>query len=93
MAEAKQLGHVWWFNYTTHLRNQLSAAEKAYALAPLPQAPLFTMSCVVVKAREKSTDVIAFTVLAGFTVVQFETTLKTSIDPKPVAKSYPGKAL
>ena len=60
---------------------------------PLPQEPLFTVSWVGAKASEKSTEVTAFAVLAGVTVVQFVTTTNASIDPKPVAKSYPAKAL
>ncbi len=60
---------------------------------PLPQAPLVTVICVAVKASEKSTVEAAFAVLAGLTDVQFETTRFTSIEPNPVAKSYPGRAL
>jgi hypothetical protein len=56
---------------------------------PLPQAPLLTVSWVDVKASEKSADVVAFAVLAGETPVQFVTKTNASIDPKPVARSYP----
>ena len=54
---------------------------------PLPQVPLFTVSWAGAKASEKSTDEVAFPVLAGFTEVQFVTTAFASMDPKPVAKS------
>ena len=67
--------------------------SRVSAKVPLPQAPLFTVSWVCVKASEKSTEVAAFAVLAGETVVQFVTTTNTSIDPNPVAKSYPAEAL
>ena len=60
---------------------------------PLPHVPLFTVTWLGVKASEKSTDVDAFPVLAGATEVQFVTRAKASIDPKPVAKSYPGVAV
>ena len=51
------------------------------------------MSWAVVKAIEKSTEEAVFAVLAGLTEVQFITRKNASIDPKPVAKSYPGNAL
>jgi len=60
---------------------------------PLPQEFLLTVSWVGAKPIEKSTVVTAFAVLAGVTVVQFVTSTNASIDPKPVAKSYPAKAL
>ena len=60
---------------------------------PLPHVPLFTLICAGVKASEKSTDVDAFAALAGATEAQFATRRKASIDPNPVAKSYPGVAV
>ena len=60
---------------------------------PLPHVPLFTVTWLGVNASEKSTDVDTFPVLAGVTEVQFVTRAKASIDPKPVAKSYPGAAV
>src|SRR5437879_2270136 len=59
----------------------------------LPQEPFFTVSWVGAKASEKSTEVTAFAVLAGLTEVHCVTKTNASIDPKPVAKSYPGRAL
>jgi hypothetical protein len=58
----------------------------------VPQEPFFTVSCVGEKASEKSTEA-AFPVFAAVTEVQFVTITKASIDPKPVAKSYPVPAL
>jgi len=60
---------------------------------PLPQEPLFTVSWVGAKPIEKSTAEEALAVLAGLTEVHCVTKTNASIDPKPVAKSYPGKAL
>jgi hypothetical protein len=58
----------------------------------VPQEPFFTMSWVGEKASEKSMEA-AFPVLAAVTEVQFVTITNASIDPKPVAKSYPVPAL
>lgn len=55
----------------------------------VPQEPFFNVSCVGEKASEKSTDEVAFPVPAAVTEVQFVTISNASIDPKPVAKSYP----
>src|SRR5207237_3970609 len=49
---------------------------------PTPQAPRFTVSCGGVKESEKSTEEATVPAPAPLTVVQFETTLDTSMEPK-----------
>ena len=56
---------------------------------PVRQEPLFTVSDVGEKAREKFALVEASPVLAGETEVQFVTKVNALIEPNPVAKSYP----
>ncbi len=60
---------------------------------PVRQEPLFTVSEVGEKAREKFALVEAGPVLPGETEVQFVTKVDALIEPKPVAKSYPVPAL
>ena len=74
---------------TVHVKLGVPAKpfSRVKAKVPLPQAPLFTVSWLAVKASEKSTVEAAFAVLAGLTEVQFATKKNASIDPKPVARS------
>lgn len=79
------------------LQAKLGAPSKPFSrvnmTVPVPQVPLFTLSWDDVKASEKSTEEDAFAVLAGVIEVQSVTNTNASIDPKPVARSYPVRAL
>ena|SRR5690242_13092638 len=58
----------------------------------VPQEPLLTVSCVGEKANEKSTGA-GVPVLTVAIEVQFVISWNASIEPNPVAKSYPAAAV